>query len=102
MVTPEEKTKIWKEYEEMLLNKEYDRSRDFQMIQFKGLSEKVLIEEAMEALDHMNARKATGLCEDTSELLKVCKKKRVQKVWVRWQIICWQERRCKRIGEGVI
>ena len=70
-MTLQEKIKIWKEYEEKLLNEENDWNKSM---------EQVSTEDVMEALILMNTGKAAGPSRVTVELLNVCKQESVRRL----------------------
>ena len=77
-VTLQEKIKVWKEYEEKLLNEENDRNKSMEITKIEGPCEQVSTEDVMEALTLMNTEKAAGPSGVTVELLNVCKKESVR------------------------
>ena len=80
VLTLKDKIKVWKEYEEILLNEENEWSNDLKMAKVEGPCENVSVEAVMEALNLMNAKKAAGPSGVTSDLLKVCEKESVNKL----------------------
>ena len=80
MVTREEEVKVWKEYEEKLLNEENDWNRELKMENVQGLCERVLVEDMLEAVKLMNTGKTAGLSGITVDMLKVCEKKNILKL----------------------
>ena len=74
MVALQEKIKVWKEYEEKLLNEENDWSKSLEITKVEGPCEQVSTEDVMEAFALMNAEKAAGPNGVSVELLNVCKK----------------------------
>ena len=76
-VTLQEKIKVWKEYEEKLLNDENDWNKSLEITKVEGPCE-VSTEDVMDALDLMNTGKAAGPSGVTVELLNVCKNESVR------------------------
>ena len=79
-VTLLEKIKVWKEYEEKLLNEENDWNKSMEITKVEGPCEQVSTEDVMEALILMNTGKAAGPSGVTVELLNVCKKESVRRL----------------------
>ena len=77
-VTLQEKIKVWKEYEEKLLNEENDWNKNIEITKVEGPCEQVSTD-VMEALVLMNTGKAAGPSGVTVELLHVCKKESVRR-----------------------
>ena len=78
-VTLQEKIKVWKEYEEKLLNEENDWNKSTEITKVEGPCEQVFTEDVMEALVLMNI-KVAGPSGVTVELLNVCKKESVRRL----------------------
>ena len=78
-VTLQEKIKVWKQYEEKLLNEENDWNKSMEIPKVEGPCEQVSTEDVMEALILMNTGKA-GPSGVTVELLNVCKKESVRRL----------------------
>ena len=79
-VTLQEKIKVWKEYEEKLLNEENDWNKSMEITKVEGPCEQVSTEDVMEALVRMNTGKADGPSGVTVKLLNVCKKEFVRRL----------------------
>ena len=75
-----EENKVWKEYEEKLLNEENDWNKNMEITKVQGPCEQVSTEDVMEALIPMNTGKAAGPSGVTVELLNVCKKESVRRL----------------------
>ena len=79
-VTLQGKIKVWKEYEEKLLNEENDRNKSLEITKAEGPCEQVSTGNVMEALILMNTGKAAGPSGVTVELLNNCKKESVRRL----------------------
>ena len=76
----QEKIKVWKEYEEKLLNEENDWNKSLERTKVEGPCEQVSTKDVMEALVLMNTGKAPGPTGITVELLNICKKESVRRL----------------------
>ena len=89
-VTLQEKIKIWKEYEEKLLNEENDWNKSMEITKDEGPCEQVSTEDVMEALILKNTGKAAGPSGVTLELLNVTS--RIRSAWKKFKevlnVIC--------------
>ena len=72
-VSLEDKMKVWKEYEEKLLNEENEWSGQLNVEKNEGPCEKMSVKAVVEALNLIKAGKATAPSRIASELLKVGK-----------------------------
>ena len=79
-VTLQEKIKVWKEYEEKLLNEENDWNKSMEITKVEGPCEQVSTEDFMKGPALMNTGKASGPSGVAVELVKVCKKKSVRRL----------------------
>ena len=62
-VTLQEKIKVWKEYEEKLLNEEYDWNKSLEITKVEGPCEQVSTENVMEAVVLMNKERRLDQAE---------------------------------------
>ena len=73
-VTLQEKNKVWKEYEEKLLNEENEWNKSLERTKVESPCEQVSTEGVMKSLVLLNTGKAAGPSGVTVELLNVCKR----------------------------
>ena len=74
------KIKVWKEYEEKLLNEENDWHKSLEIAKVEGPCEQVSLEDVMETFALMNEGNVAGPSRVTVELLNVCKKEAVRRL----------------------
>jgi len=80
VTTPNEKLKVWKEYEEKLLNEENDWNKELKKEIVEGPSEKISSEDVLEAVKLMNSGKSPGPSGITVDLLKVCERESIKRL----------------------
>ena len=97
----QEKIKVWKEYEEKLLNEENDWNKSLEITKVEGPCEQVSTVDVMEAIVLMKRGKGAGPSGVTVKLINVCKKESVRRL-AKLQTICWREIKCQKVGERVI